>query len=431
MISFLTSLSLAFLGLILMSYFNEKVVKLPTEIGLMVIAVGLSLVLLFLQCLGITNIDQLPFAFDGMEFHELVMNGFLCFLLFSGSATIRFKDLTQDKFLISTLAFFSTLTATLVYAALCFKLGQLLNLNFSFLQACIIGSIVAPTDPIAAMSILKKVGLPHRISLVMEGESLFNDGIAVALFVTFSSLNAAPQAHPIAGFVETILLNIFGAIAIAIIISSILFYFFKHTSQKHLEILISLAAVTMAYSISEWSEVSAPTAAVVVGIFFATKMNELHEDNESYYENFYLFWKITDKILNGFLYILIGLAAILIHETHYFFLIVGASIVFGLIARYLSILLPIQLFSRRSSLKPENYTPDKKKKEGAAMSKLLTWCGLKGGICIALALGTKGAFTKEQYDFVVLGTYAIVAFSTIVQGLSIQPLYNRIKTNFY
>lgn len=106
MISFLTSLSLAFLGLILMSYFNEKVVKLPTEIGLMVIAVGLSLVLLFLQCLGITNIDQLPFAFDGMEFHELVMNGFLCFLLFSGSATIRFKDLTQDKFLISTLAFF-------------------------------------------------------------------------------------------------------------------------------------------------------------------------------------------------------------------------------------------------------------------------------------------------------------------------------------
>lgn len=290
---------------------------------------------------------------------------------------------------------------------------------------------MAPTDPIAAMSILKKVGLPHRISLVMEGESLFNDGIAVALFVTFSSLNAAPQAHPIAGFVETILLNIFGAIAIAIIISSILFYFFKHTSQKHLEILISLAAVTMAYSISEWSEVSAPTAAVVVGIFFATKMNELHEDNESYYENFYLFWKITDKILNGFLYILIGLAAILIHETHYFFLIVGASIVFGLIARYLSILLPIQLFSRRSSLKPENYTPDKKKKEGAAMSKLLTWCGLKGGICIALALGTKGAFTKEQYDFVVLGTYAIVAFSTIVQGLSIQPLYNRIKTNFY
>lgn len=428
-INILTLLSIVFLTLIAFSFFNEKVLKLPIEIGLMTIAFIMSVAMLFLNHIGFIFLDGFEEIFNAIEFHEVVMNGFLCFLLFSGAAKIKFNDLTHDKYLISTLAFFSTLVSTLLYAGMTYGVSHLLGINLTFLQSCILGSIIAPTDPISAMSILKKAGLPDRISLVMEGESLFNDGIAVALFVTFTSLNQSSSSHPFVQFAETITFDVLGAILIALIVSALLFQVFKSTKQKHLEILISLAAVTLSYSISEGLHVSAPTAAVIVGIFFATKMNDLHEDNESYYINFYTFWKVIDKILNGILYILIGFAVVFIEDSNGFFLIIASAITFALIARYISILLPIVFFSRDKRMTPQIYSKNIRKKDQLAMSKLLTWGGLKGGICIALALGTANTFEPMQYNYIVLSTYAVVAFSTLVQGLTIKKVYAKLKND--
>ncbi len=428
-INILGLLSMVFLTLIAFSFFNEKVLKLPTEIGLMTIAFIMSVTFLFLNKIGLIPFDGLADIFNALEFHEVVMNGFLCFLLFSGSAKIKFDDLTHDKYLISTLAFFSTLLSTLLYAGMTYGISNLLGINLTFLQSCILGSIIAPTDPISAMSILKKAGLPDRISLIMEGESLFNDGIAVALFVTFTSLNINSSSHPFRQFFETIAYDIVGAVAIALVVSIILFQVFKHTKQKYLEILISLAAVTLSYSLSEWIHVSAPTAAVVVGIFFATKMNHLHHDSESYYINFYVFWKVIDKILNGILYILIGFAVLFIEDSNGFILIICSAILFALVARFISILLPIWFFSRDKRMTPQIYSKEKRRRDQFAMSKLLTWGGLKGGICIALALGTVNTFEPTQYNYIVLSTYAVVAFSTLVQGLTIKKVYGRLKKN--
>ncbi len=428
-INILTLLSIVFLTLISFSFFNEKVLKLPIEIGLMTIAFIMSLSMLLLNQIGLISLQGFEELFNGLEFHEVVMNGFLCFLLFSGAAKIKFNDLTHDKYLISTLAFFSTLLSTLLYAGMTYGVSYLLGINLTFLESCILGSIIAPTDPISAMSILQKAGLPDRISLVMEGESLFNDGIAVALFVTFTSLKQSSSNHPFFQFAETITYDVLGAVLIALIVSSILFQVFKNTKQKHLEILISLAAVTLSYSISEEMHVSAPTAAVIVGIFFATKMNDLHEDNESYYINFYTFWKVIDKILNGILYILIGFAVLFIEDSNGFMLIASSAIAFALIARFISILLPIRFFSRDKRMTPQIYSKALRKKDQIAMSKLLTWGGLKGGICIALALGTVNTFEPVQYNYIVLSTYAVVAFSTLVQGLTIKKVYAKLKND--
>lgn len=425
----LSMMSVVFLGLIFISYFNEKVLKLPSEIGLMTTAFLISVVILVLEMFGVTSIITLDNAFKSLDLHEIIMNGFICFLLFSGSAKIKFNDLTHDKYLISSLAFFSTLAAALIYAGLSYVFAGLIGIPMTFIDACILGSIIAPTDPISAMSILKKAGLPERISLIMEGESLFNDGIAVALFVTFTMLKGTVGVDPTVSFFQTIVTSIFGAIILGIGVAYLLFFVFKTTKQKHLEILVSLAAVTTAYVMSEHFGVSGPTAAVVVGIFFASNMHKLHEDNETYYSNFYVFWKVIDKILNGVLYILMGFSVLFLHQMNGFVMVVVSAVGMALIARFVSILVPIYLFSRDPGLQPENYTSSKKRKDQIAMSKLLTWGGLKGGICIALALGTGKVFNAQQYEFVVLSTYAVVAFSTLAQGLSVQKLYDRVKSD--
>ncbi len=423
-------LSMIFLAMIAISFINEKIVKLPEEIGLLTITLCISFVLLILESLGITSIIKFDNILTKMDFHDVVLGGFICYLLFSGSAGIKLRDLTHDRYLIGSLAFISTLFATFIYAGLTLIMVRFLDIDMNFIEACILGSIIAPTDPISAMSILHKAGLSKRISFIVEGESLFNDGIAVALFVTFTSINQSSNDIALE-FTKTIMWNVFGAMFVGIGVSFLLFKIFEATKQKHLEILVSLAAVSSAYSISEFLDVSAPTAAVVVGIYFATKMCQLHEEGEAYYTNFYTFWHVIDKILNAVLYIMIGIAVLYIHGSPNFLLIAVTAVIMALFARYISILGPINLFSRNRSVTPNQYTKEIRKKDRSALAKLLTWGGLKGGICIALALGTKSIFTPVQYNFVITSTYAVVLFSTLVQGLTVRKLYLKIEHDLF
>lgn len=430
-VAILAGLCSIFLLIILFSYFNEKVLKLPSEIGLMTTAFGASLIIIIMEACGITQITKLYKGFSGIYLHDIIMNGFLCYLLFSGAARIKFRDLTKDKFLILSLTFFSTFVAAMIYAGITYYISKFVGVNLTFIEACILGSIIAPTDPISAMSILKKAGLSERISIIIEGESLFNDGIAVALYVTFTTIKNSVGVNPTYEFIRSVSYNVLGAILVGLISSWILFLFFRHTKQKYLEVVVSLAAVSIAYTISELIEVSAPTAAVIVGIFFATKMHDIHSDNEIYYSNFYIFWTVIDKILNGFLYILIGFAALFVHRLNHFFIIALSSIALALCCRYLSIVIPIFFFGRSMEMKRENYSKVIRYRVCKAMTTLMTWGGLKGGISIALAIGTVNIFTGGKYHYVVASTYAVVVFSTLIQGLTVGKLYHRIKHNLY
>lgn len=425
----LTILSLIFFAIVIMSFLNEKIIKLPEEIGLLTIALVASLIVATLEHSGITSIREVVDEITSIDFHDVVLGGFICYLLFSGSAKIKFNDLTHDKYLIGSLAFISTLISTLLYAGMTMIVANYFSVKMDFIDACILGSIIAPTDPISAMSILNKAGLSKRLSLIVEGESLFNDGIAVALFVTFTSIKITHTSDIASEFFMTVAWNVVGAITVGFVVSYLLFKIFERTSQKHLEIIISLTAVSAAYSISEYLDVSAPTAAVIVGIYFASKMNSIHENNEEYYSNFYTFWHVIDKMLNAVLYIMMGVAVLYIHVESNFILIGLSAVIMALVARFISVIGPINLFSRKESMNPKSYTKDIRKKDRAAMSKLLTWAGLKGGICIALALGSKNVFSPGQYNFVIVSTYAVVVFSTLVQGLTVKRVYSKIKKN--
>ncbi len=418
-------LSIITIIIVLFSFFNEKVLKLPMEIGLMTIAFSLSFILVVLQYLGVELVSEKQYITGFFDVHDIIMNGLICFLLFSGAAKIKFLDLADDKYLISSLAFFSTLVSALIYGFLAFVIVKYIGFKLTLLECFMLGSIIAPTDPVSAMSILKKAGMTKRISIIMEGESLFNDGIAVALFVTFNEMNKNISDSPaIITFFETITYNVFGAVIIGLFVSVPLFIIFKKTEHKHIEVLVSLSAVTSAYSLSEYFKVSAPIGAVVVGIFFATNMNILHEGNEVYYTKFYAFWKVIDRALNGILYIIIGFAMLYLHNVKSIFIIMSTAIIIAFIARYVSVLLPVFCFGRCSKLSPKNYTIDLRRKDVFALSNLLTWGGLKGGICIALALGTSNTVNAEVYNFIVVSTYAVVAFSILVQGLTIRKVYD-------
>ncbi len=405
------------------SFFNEKVLKLPTEIGLMTIAFALSFSLLFTHKLGIDFIPETKSIIKLFDIHDIIMNGLICFLLFSGSAKILFSDLAEDKYLILSLAFIATLISALIYGVLVYYFANFLGINMNILEACMLGSIIAPTDPVSAMSILKKAGMKRRLALIIEGESLFNDGIAVALFVTFSQMNKTiSTGSPLFIFLKTITYNVFGAILIGIIVSYPLFKIFKATKHKHIEVLTSLAALTVAYSISEHFKMSAPITAVIVGMYFATQVHELHSDYREYYTNFYSFWKVIDRSFNGFLYIIIGFAILYIKNIDHFFIIMLSAIIMAQISRYLSLIGPVFIFGRC----PE-HPKEFKKEEAIAMVNLLTWGGLKGGICIALALGTSKEVSQQVYQFIVISTYSVVAFSILAQGLTIKKVYSKLE----
>ncbi len=429
-ITLISALSIIAIIIVVFSVFNEKVLKLPTEIGLMTISFSLSGIVLFCHYIGFSFVPEISYISNFLDLHDIIMNGLICFLLFSGAAKIRFVDLADDRLLISSLAFFSTLISAIIYGALVFIFAKIIGFNMNILQACMLGSIIAPTDPVSAMSILKKAGMSKRLSLIVEGESLFNDGIAVALFVTFSAMNKSLSGtSPFITFIETIVYNVIGAILVGFVVSIPLFILFKITKQKHIEVLVSVSAVTAAYSISEHFGVSAPIAAVVVGMYFATKMNKLHRDYEDYYTNFYGFWDVIDKTFNGILYILIGFAILYLHNMENFLIIMITAIIIGLIARYLSLIIPVYLFSKNRSMDNHVYIGETKRKTIWSIIELLTWGGLKGGISIALALGMSGKVNADIYNFIVASTYSVVAFSILVQGLTIKKVYSKLNRN--
>ncbi len=410
--------------LVAFSFFNEKVLKLPTEIGLMTISFAVSFLLLFLHQIGVKFIPETQSIISFFNIHDIIMNGLICFLLFSGSAKIIFSDLVEDKYLILSLAFIATLISALIYGVLIYYFANLIGINMNVLEACMLGSIIAPTDPVSAMSILKKAGMKKRLALIIEGESLFNDGIAVALFVTFSQMNKtlSSDSSPILIFLKTISYNVFGAIIIGIIVSYPLFKIFKATEHKHIEVLTSLAALTSAYAISEHLQMSAPITAVIVGMYFATQVHKLHSDYREYYAKFYSFWKVIDKSFNGVLYMLIGFAILYIQNIKHFFAIMILSIIIAQISRFLSLIGPVFLFGKC----PE-HPKGLEKEEAFAMINLLTWGGLKGGICIALALGTSKEVSEQVYNFIVINTYSVVAFSILIQGLTIKKVYAQLE----
>lgn len=406
----LAAVSVVLFAVVILGFINEKTVKITDEIALMLFSIVVAAVILCLKRSGIYDFNrELGIFFQSFDLNSYLVEGVLCFMLFAGAAHIRAESLKRDAKLITSLALASTLISAVVYGVIFYGISVVLHIGLTLPMCLLLGSIVAPTDPIAATSILRKFGLPKRTGLVIEAESLFNDGVGVALFVCFSGMVTQTSGS---GFFAVMGRELLGAVAVGLVLSFLSFALFKRTQDEIRRIAVSLFAVTAAYSICEVLSFSGAIAAVVCGIYFATAMQRLDGD----FSKYYAFWSVVDSLLNSVLYVIIGCFFAYVLEMPFVILLTVASIIINLIARAAGVGSAV-LWNRPL---PDGFRP-------SGFITLFTWGGLRGGLCLALALSTVDLLPEAAFHAVVGSAYGIVFFTTVVQGLSMKRVYAKIS----
>lgn len=417
----MNSILLAFAFLIgmivILTLINEKILELPNDIALLLLSFLIGAAVMLLKGNDVIDTSSLLFTkISSFRLDEYLLDGVLCFMLFSGASNLKFRDLLHNIKPISLLALLTTVISSFAYGGLFYLINLALGLQMNFLTCALIGCIVSPTDPIAATSILSKLGLSEDIIAIIEGESLFNDGTGVALFVCISSMITGSSQY---GFFELMVRELLGAIAIGLLISFMLFWLVKKTNNAKLQIFISLFAVSTAYVVCEHLGFSGVIVSVICGIYFATMMEKLKEENPSNDpENCYHdFWEVIDSLLNSALYVMIGLSFLNIVSVPHIFALSVAAIILNFLARAIGVGISA-LLTRKM---PGGYTI-------VTFTELMTWTGLKGGLSLALALSTSEIFAGNRiYSIIMSVTYVTIFFTTVVQGLGTERFYGWIQ----
>lgn len=414
--TFLTDTVVLLAFVVILGYFNEKVTKFTHEIALMLFAIiiGGVLVVLGIACKGTGTAAQILDSFQFFDLEDFLIEGVLCFMLFAGSCHMRLLDFKRYARAISLLAIGATFLGAVFYGIVFYGAGMALGLSLSFPVCLMFGSIVAPTDPIAATSILKKFNLPPGISFIIEGESLLNDGMGVALFIFFSGLVTAQESG---GFFSVMARELFGAVIVGAVITAVCFPIFSHTEDETRQIFTSLLAVALSYVLCETFGFSGAIASVVCGVLFSALRNRAEQKGKPLdLEQFDIFWGILDTLLNSVLYIMLGLSFFHILQMPLVLVLSVVAVAANFIGRAGS-LGAVSLFIGPL---PDGY----KKPE---FIKLLTWGGLRGGLSVALAMSTQSLIPGNVYHIILGGTYAIVFFTTIVQGMTMKKVYEKIS----
>lgn len=401
---------------VVFGYFNEKVTRFTHEISLMLFSVILGgiLVVLGIAFEGRGTVSQTLEGIQVFNLEEFLMEGVLCFMLFAGSCHMRLLDFKKHARAISLLAAAATFLGAVFYGLIFYGVGRLLGFSLTIPVCLMFGSIVAPTDPIAATSILKKFNLPPGISFIIEGESLLNDGMGVALFIFFSGMVTAGESG---GFFTVMAREIPGAVIVGILVTAVCFPVFRRTGDEARQIFTSLLAVALSYVLCETFGFSGAIASVVCGVLFSALRNLAeHRGNPLLTEQFDIFWEILDTLLNSILYVMLGLSFIHILQMPRVLLLSIFAVLANLAGRAGS----LGVSSLFIGPLPDGY-------RRGAFIKLLTWGGLRGGLSVALAMSTQGMLPDEIYHIVLGGTYAIVFFTTIVQGMTMRSVYQSIQ----
>ena len=399
----------------LLGFFNEKVTKLTYEISLMLFSVVIGGILLLIVTFakGTGIADVLPQS-QFINIERFLMEGVLCFMLFAGSCHMKLSGFRQLARQISVLAFVCTLLGACFYGFLFYGASLLLGLNLSLPVCLMLGSSVAPTDPIAATSTLRTFGLAKQLSFRIVGESLFSDGLGVALFVCFSGMATASSSG---GFFTVMLREILGAVAVGAVVTCLCFLLFRNTKSKTLGIFVTLMTVSVSYAICERLSFSGAIASVICGVLFSYLRSRFcQNDDAEKAENFDSFWETLDVLLNSLLYVMLGLSFVHILQMEHVVMLSLIAIAANFIARCGSLSISSLLMGKI----PDGY-------DRLNFIKLLTWGGLRGGLSVALAMSTKELLPENIYSIILGGTYAIVFFTTVVQGLTMKPVYNRIS----
>lgn len=392
----------------LFSYLNARFIGLPTSIAVMAFSLAFSLGMVLLSHTAMGDLsgwaEQLVRSVD---FDQTVLQGMLSFLLFAGALHVDLEALAEQKWIVGVLASVGVvLTTFLVGAAMYYVLGWL-GLALPLAYCLLLGAILAPTDPIAVLAMLKSMGAPETLSTKIAGESLFNDGVAVVVFLAISGIALGEEAG--VGEVGLLFLEeVVGGVVLGLVLGGLGYYLLRSVDNYQVEALLTLALAAGGYALASALHMSGPLAVVVAGLLIGNHGRRLAMSHKTR-EHLDNFWELVDEVLNAILFLLVGLEVLIIAYDWPTFWAGLAAIPLVLLARLVAVGLPVTLMRPfQGSTQP--------------VVLVMTWGGLKGGISVALALSLPGGPERD----VLLGvTYVVVVFSILVQGLTVEHLVRR------
>jgi CPA1 family monovalent cation:H+ antiporter len=392
------------------SYVNFRYLRLPPTIGIMLIALICSLLIVFVGHVS-PFFKKIPQSIIGsLDFESLLMRVMLSFLLFAGAVHIDVQKLKKQIGSIITFATVGVIISTFVVGAFMYLIFASFDLPVHFIYCLLFGALISPTDPIAVLGILKKANIPSSLEIKISGESLFNDGVGVVIFATIMELAHLGSSEISIGQIGwTFLKEAGGGIAWGLLLGYAGFFLLRSIDHYQVEVLITLAMVMGGYLLASYMHISGPLAMVVAGIITGNKGKEqaMSDVTRDYLGKF---WELIDDILNGILFLLIGLEVLVISFNEKIIYIGLMAVAVVLLARFISVFLPIMVLQLRRSFE-RNTIP------------ILTWGGLRGGISVALALSLP--YSMHRNEFVSI-TYIVVIFSILVQGLTIGRLAKKL-----
>lgn len=403
---FFSTASLLMTVTALFAYVNYRFIRLPITIGVMVISLLFSLLLVLLSKAGLSfGIDYTEELLASIDFDATLMEGMLSFLLFAGALHINLNELLDKRWVVGILASIGVITSTAIVGVASWLILGWFGLPMPFIYCLLFGSLIAPTDPVAVLAILKTAGASKSLETKIAGESLFNDGIAVVVFLVILGVAIGDGEATAGGIAKLFLQETVGGAAFGLLIGWICYRLVKSIDDYHVEVLLTLALVMGGYAAALAMHISGPIAIVVAGLLIGNQGRAFAMTDKTR-ANLDTFWELIDEILNALLFMLIGLEVIVMSLN-------GDNVIIGVImflvvltARFIAVGIPVSLLKLKQSFHPH-------------VISILTWGGIRGGISVALALSLP---QSEERDIIVSITYVIVIMSVILQGLTIKNL---------
>ncbi|GAB2765326.1 cation:proton antiporter [Salinimicrobium soli] len=392
----------------LFGYINVRFLKLPNTIGLMLISIVFTMVIFGISYFDDTLLNAEKYILTRIDFRTVLLDIMLSFLLFAGALHTNFEKLKVQRWPVLSFATVGVLISTFLVGTGLYNILQLIGMPVDYIYCLLFGALISPTDPIAVLGILKKVGIPKKLETKIVGESLFNDGVGVVVFLTIFNISSLGNA----GAVEVVMLfgqEVIGGILLGLGIGWITYRLMRTIDDYDIEVILTLAAVMGGNALAHHLHFSAPLAMVAAGLLVGNETvrnTAMSEITENYVDKF---WELTDILLNTLLFVLIGMEMLVLTFDYTYMLAGALAIPLVLICRYLSLLVPVKFFSKRMGFVPNTHL-------------IMTWGGLRGGISIALALGLTA---EMERDLLLVITYFVVVFSIVVQGLTVGKLVKK------
>ncbi len=390
---------------------SHRVLRLPTSIGTAILSLGVAGGIIAGGRAAPALHAMAEQVISSIDFNRVVLHGMLAFLLFAGALQLNLAELGRQKLVVASLSVVATVVSTLLVAALFKGVLWLLGVSLSVISALLFGALISPTDPIAVLEMLRRVGAPAALEAQLAGESLFNDGVGAVIFLALVEASTSGALPSPTRFLVLLLLESCGAVALGGLLGYVTYRLLLTIDSYRIEVLLTLALAMGGYALADALHLSAPIEAVTAGLFVSghARPMAMSPRTQAHVETF---WELLDDIFNVVLFLLLGLELLVLPMS------VGLLLA-GLLA------IPIVLLSRAVSVALTLGALSAIHERVRGTTRVLTWGGLRGGLAVALALALPRGHGAER-NLLLATTYVVVVFSIVVQGLTIGPLLKRL-----